>query len=198
MRSTVLIGLFFIVIAIAALLIVVVVPILPGSADNPTVLNLMAVLVCQPGERASIEVLVTHDEDGTGYTPDVTCIGREGETSNQTGKLFVIGAGIFIVTLLPGILLINIGARRSRSSRKGSLSDLQEIVRALNTQGTSSTVFSNLDAGLSSDFRGNTAQSPNTADLVSKLKQLEQARDGGLITQQEYDRLRQEILDKMA
>ncbi len=49
--------------------------------------------------------------------------------------------------------------------------------------GVMSTMNPNADAG---------------ANLVAQLKQLEDARNQNLITQEEYDRLRKEILDKMA
>jgi hypothetical protein len=44
----------------------------------------------------------------------------------------------------------------------------------------------------------NAVNSTPQASLVAQLEQLQQARDKGLISQSEYDQLRQEILDKLA
>lgn len=45
---------------------------------------------------------------------------------------------------------------------------------------------------------GTSVGSGMTSDLTSRLKQIEQARDAGLITEDEYSRLRREILDSLA
>jgi hypothetical protein len=199
MRSTIMLGVLLDVIGVIAILAFFVLPILPGAADNPTVLSVMAALLCQPGETASVDVVVTEDSEGTGYTPNVTCIGREGETTDQTGKLFVVGLIAAAIPFVLGMLFTMSGVLRNvRQKAQTYRSTVQEMARFINAQGAAPAAFSALDAGLTPEFRGSTAKHANTGDLVAKLKQLEQARDGGLITQQEYDRLRQEILDKMA
>jgi hypothetical protein len=192
-------GIFLIIFAVVALLVLVVVPLLPGMSDNPVVLNIAASILCQPNETAEIEVVVTTDSDGTGYTPHVTCIGREGERTEQTGKLFLIVGVIFTVPLLLGILVLNLrGMRREVREVVGVGQDMMSVLRQASKGNPAAGSPSSIDAGLSSDFWQGAREQSNTGNLVAKLKELEAARDSGLITQAEYDQLRKEVLDKLA
>src|SRR5258706_6189001 len=77
---------------------------------------MLEAVVCDPGQKADVQVRVTHDSDGTGYTPILTCIGREGERIDASGKHFGIGVITFIVPFLLGLFMTIIGAGRMKRS----------------------------------------------------------------------------------
>lgn len=232
MRFRILLGVLLIVAAIGLLLVLVVLPILPGSNDNPAVLSLFASILCEPGERAEIEVVVTRDSDGTGYTPYTTCVGREGERTDASGKHLLIALLAFIVPFMIGLLMLIVNANALNQQARDSWDTGKEVIRVtrdgFSSAGASGSSFSasgfggsprieitdgvlkvdgvNVLDGLTADQRKllqnmsplvmhNMQSGDNT--LVSKLKEIQEARDASLISADEYDRLRQEILDKL-
>jgi hypothetical protein len=230
MNFRILLGTLLIIAAVGALMALVFVPLLPGMTDNPTLLNLMASLVCEPGERATMQIIVTHDSDGTSYSPDVTCIGREGERTNASGKLFLIGAGVFTVPFLIGLFLVIFNPRAFRREVQDTIQIGQDVVGVMKdirtgvvTTSRSTSAHSGsphigvkdgvlkvgsieirMDGiqpdqaqileGLSPDFF---QPSGAGSSLASKLKELQEALDAGLISRTEYDQLRKEVLDKL-
>jgi hypothetical protein len=236
MRFRVVLGILLMLIAFAALFLLVIFPTM--QPENPFVLNLLEAVVCDSGQRAEVEVQVTHDSDGTGYTPILTCIGREGERIDASGKHFGIGVIAFLVPFLIGLFMTIAGAgRAARGSRstpqtiwkEGSVPQVGFTSGALSSSSAGSgTVFNpsphvevkdgvlNVDGieirmdGLKPEhlkvFEGlspivmssSTSASSGAVTLAAKLKEIQEARDSGLITSAEYDKLRQEILDKLA
>jgi hypothetical protein len=234
MRVRVVLGILLMLIAFAALFLIVLLPTM--SPENPFVLNMLEAVVCDPGQKAEVEVQVTHDSDGTGYTPILTCIGREGERIDASGKHFGIGVVTFIVPFLLGLFLTIAGAgRRSRITPQTVWmpgSNPQQVgftSGAVSSSSMSSgTVFNsspkievkdgvlNVDGieirmdGLKPEhlkvfeglspvvMTGSMSASGGAVTLAAKLKEIQEARDSGLITNAEYDKLRQEILDKLA
>lgn len=234
MPFRILLGIILIVAAIGLLLILVVLPVLPGSNDNPGVLNFFASILCEAGERAEIEVVVTTDNDGTGYTPYTTCIGREGERTDASGKHLLIAVAAFTVPFLIGLFMIIFNARQARREVIDTWQTGQEMIRVIQdgvkTGSASASSFSTsgffgtpqiefkdgvlkVDGveipmqGITPDqlkvfqttspvMMGGTMQT-SAGNLAAKLKEIQEARDAGLITSEEYERLRQEILDKL-
>jgi hypothetical protein len=234
MPFRILLGIILIAVAIGLLLILVILPILPGSNDNPGVLNFFASILCESGERAEIEVVVSTDSEGTGYTPYTTCIGREGERTDASGKHLIIAIAAFTVPFLIGLFMIIFNARQARREVVDTWQTGQEMVRVMQdgikTGTASASSFSTsgffgtpqiefkdgvlkVDGveipmqGMSADqikvfqttspvMMGGTMQS-SAGNLAAKLKEIQEARDAGLITSEEYERLRQEILDSL-
>ena len=234
MRFRIFLGIILIGIAVVALLILAVLPVLPGTNDNPAVLNFFAGILCEPGERAEIEVRVTTDREGTGYTPYTTCIGREGERTDASGKHLVIVLAAFTIPFLIGLFMIIFNANRARREITDTWQSGQDVVKVMQegfkAANASAASFSTsgffgspqielkdgvlkVDGveipmqGLSADqlkafqttspvMMGGTMQT-SAGNLAAKLKELQEARDAGLITSEEFDRLRQEILDNL-
>ncbi|MBZ0288857.1 MAG: SHOCT domain-containing protein [Anaerolineae bacterium] len=235
MRIGLVLGILLMLIAFAALFLIVLLPTI--QPDNAFALNLLQSLACDPGQKAEVEVIVTRDSDGTGYTPYLTCIGREGERIDASGKHFAIGMISFLIPFLIGLFMTIAGAqRRSRPSpqtiwKEGSIPQegfTTGVVSSSSSSISSGKTFNpspkvevkdgalNVDGieirmdGLKPEhlqvFQG---QSPvimssgmtsasGAVTLAAKLKEIQEARDAGLISSEEYDRLRQEILDKLA
>jgi hypothetical protein len=183
MKLRIVLGIALILVAIVTMLILVVLPVLPGQSDNPAVLNFMASILCQSGERTEIEVVVTHDSDGTGYTPYTTCIGRENERTDASGKHLLITLVAFTVPFLVGLLLLIVNFGRAKRDVQDVLQTGQELIQ-IGREGFSLASVASVNVG-------------GTGGFADKLKELEEAHSAGLITSDEYDRLRKEILDKM-
>lgn len=235
MGLRILLGIILIVAAIGLLLVLVVLPVLPGTNENPAVLSFFASILCEPGERAEIEVVVTEDYEGTGYTPYTTCIGREGERTDASGKHLIIAIATFTVPFLIGLFIIIFSARQVRREVVDTWQTGQDVARVMkdgfSSSNTSASSFSTggffgtpkielkdgvlkVDGveipmqGLSADqlkafqttspvMMGGTMQT-SAGNLAAKLKEIQEARDAGLITSEEYESLRQEILDSLA
>jgi hypothetical protein len=163
----VLLGLLLIVAAVAFLIFSIV----PAMTDNNFVLGVLQPLYCESGDHLSAEQIVTHDSDGTGYSADYTCMRRDETTYNVSGKAFVITAVGFVIPLLLGIGLITTIRWQSGFANAAS----REMATAW---------LSSLQA----------ASSPPAADLTVKLKQLQSAYEQNLITRDEYERKRDEIM----
>jgi hypothetical protein len=227
-------GILLMVIAFGALFLFVLLPTM--APDNPFTLRLLETFVCDSGQKAEVQVRVTHDSDGTGYTPILTCIGREGERIDASGKHFGIGMITFIVPFLIGLFLVIVGAGRNRRSApqtqwmpgsnpvgfsSGAVSSSSSFSSGGTVFNTSSPKIEVKDGVLNVDgieirmdglkpehlqfFEGKSPIVMSTSmgmsgavTLAAKLKEIQEARDSGLITSEEYDKLRQEILDKLA
>jgi hypothetical protein len=230
MRIGLVLGILLMLVAFAALFVIVLLPTIdPGNAFA---LDLLQNIACDPGQKAEVEVVVTRDSDGTGYTPYLTCIGREGERIDASGKHFGVGIISFTVPFLIGLFMTIAGAKsRSQPSpqtmwKEGSIphEGFTTGVVSSSSSFSSGTSFNpspkvevkdgvlNVDGleirmdGLKPEhlhvFQG---QSPlimsggsGASTLAAKLKEIQEARDAGLISSEEYDRLRAEILDKLA
>ena len=148
-----------------------------------------AATLCRPDETLDEATGRSAYTPGIGYGREVSyyCVNSKGERREVTGQ-FVGGMlgqvfGSFGVFTLPmiggsvmtvGIVLIVMGAIFSR--RRGN-------------------AFAS--AGCTSSFPSTSAPLPNSinTDLSARLQQVEEARRAGLISYDEYKRLRQDILD---
>jgi hypothetical protein len=238
MRLGITLSILLMVVAIVAMIVLIVLPL--AMQDDPAVLNMMAAIACEPGQRAEIDVIVTEDYEGTGYTPQLWCIGREGERVDASGKHLLIAMVVFGVPLLLGIFTIIITASRAQKRgfrtippqtewKQGSKPEYQEGFTTGRVSSSSSFSsgpvvstgsFAEVKDGvlniagmkipldglkpdqiqfvtgmITGDMSG--ADGSNATTLAAKLKEIQDARDAGLITAAEFDRLRQEILDKL-
>jgi hypothetical protein len=233
MRFRIALGVFLILAAIALLLVLVILPILPGANDNRDVLKFFASILCEPGERAEIEVIVTRDSDGTGYTPYTTCVGREGERTDASGKHLVIAMAAFTMPFLIGLFMVILNAnalqrewrenawRPDRDSTRNARVGFPQVKVV---HGASPEMFAaspqvemkdgvlkvdgieirmdGIDPERVKMFQGTSSvmmggAQTGTSSLAERLKEIQEALNAGLISQDEYDRLRQEILDKL-
>ncbi|MEO8613490.1 MAG: SHOCT domain-containing protein [Chloroflexota bacterium] len=229
-------GILLMFIAFAALFLIVLLPTM--QPESPFVLNMLASIACDPGQKAEVEVRVSHDNEGNGYTPILTCIGREGERIDASDKHLSISVITFIVPFLLGLFLVIIGAGRNRRKTPKTVwmpgSNPQQVgfsggaASSSSTFSSGGTVFNtsspkievkdgvlNVDGieirmdglkpehlkmfeGMSTPIVMSSSMSTSgAATLAAKLKEIQEARDSGLITNAEYDKLRQEILDKL-
>jgi hypothetical protein len=155
----------------------------------------------------------------------VYCETSKNVREDVTAKWTLYGIAAFLAPFLVGLLLFIVGITR-RAMKAAELGGLVSVGSGgigvnpqvvVNRYGSSTSPIEGIEyndgvlrvggvqintAGLSEQaeaFRRQAASgSPAAGDsLAAKLKQIQEARDAGLITDSEYDRLRQEILDNM-
>lgn len=181
----ILVGILLMVVAFAALFLIILLPTM--SPENPLGLSILETLVCDPGHKAEVRVVVTHDSDGTGYTPQLTCIGREGERTDASAKHLIVGLGTFLVPFLIGLFMVIAGAQRAARNAQRPQTQWKE----------GSVPETGFGSGFATARANRDTNSNASATLKAKLKELEDARASGLITREEFEKLRQEILDKL-
>ena len=213
----ILLGLLFIGLAVAVLFAVIVIPVLPSTEDSATVNDYLTPLLCQPGEKLIREQYHMRDSRGTSYSMTPYCVNSERQREDVTGRWVLIGGGGFAVLLLIGIFVIIAGA--TAAARRLTSQTFQAFPNSYG--GTDFTVINssgntpkNIDFsngtlkingfeikmdGLTQDkinaLKAQMQANMGGGDLTTKLKQLQEAKDNGLISSDEYDRLRQKILD---
>ncbi len=213
-RFIILLGIFLIVISMVLLFIVI-------EEDSPLTLQLVTALHCGEGEKATQELGSYIPRSGTssgGRPVWFYCINAEGIERDITAQGFFTMAGVFVIPFLTGLLMLIGGV--TAAARAGT----KQFLQATQIQGATVTfrdpetlvtsqanltpeqqvrmeqAFNMLDKmmpGLKENLNVTTVQSTGSGDLTTRLKQLEDARQQGLITQSEYDRLRQQILDDL-
>ncbi len=211
-----LIGILLIVVALIVLFGIIVIPVLPPTEDDANINNYLQTLLCDPGEKFVREQYQTRDSDGIGYSMTPYCINSERQREDVTGKWVLYGGGGFTVFFLIGLVMLIAGASSTARRRTG-----QPFQSIPNSYG--GTDFAMFNAGGSNpkniDFQDGVLkvngfeikmdgltpekiqamkaqmQADGGGDLTAKLRQLQEAKDNGLISSSEYDRLRQKILD---
>lgn len=162
--------------------------------------------LCEPGERVVTEEGPPSRTVGGTWGRPVTvfCVDAEGNRREVTGEFvsdllgqtfqgipaFLGGLGLtmcFSSLIVVGIILLIIGMVASRRRQPGvvmvgGIPDVQTSDRSASVMDVSRYVQQTGSSG---------------GDLAAKLRQLEDARAKGLISADEYDRLRQQILDSM-
>lgn len=209
-------GILLIVVAVAILFGIIVIPVLPLTQDNASVDNYLAALLCKSGEKMVREQYSTRDSRGTSYSMTPYCVNSERQREDVSGKWVLYGAGGFVVPFLVGLTLIIVGANRAVRQQQAAIFESfgQPGTHANVTVIKGSTFNPQVDftdgvlkvnglkirmEDLSPDkvevLKTHFQSVSGTTDLSAKLKQIQDAKDKGLISYDEYERLRQKILD---
>lgn len=162
---------------------------------------------------------------GGGRSVAFYCQDSAGNQRDVTGTSIVIMIAAFVLPFLAGLALTMLGifslTRRGMNAIFNSVGvDASAASPFMVRQPETSVTYMQVDAtdmnqtnlpphvlqilqqmmqgvGTNVQMQGANPQAP-TGDLTSALRQVQSARENGLITEEEYLRLRQEILDKMA
>lgn len=219
-KLAILVGILLIIGAFVALFALVI-PV-DYLQSNPQIMAAKNSLFCQPGESYVEELSSFITRSGTdpfGREVRMYCEDSEGQQREVTGQAVMTIIAAFGVPFVIGLILTMIGgiaafAGWTRRLASGSLSGVPVTVYS-NQPGqpvqytATSTDLNNLDlppeaAKVIKQVMGSFQASANSFQpggsndtLAAKLRQLEEARDAGLISSIEYDRTRQKILDSM-
>lgn len=207
-------GVLLMVAAFAALALFL----LGTATTDPSVRGLMNTLFCAPGEtyREELGAQTTNAFNrpaGRSFT--AVCTAANGEEREVTDRAILVMAAGFVAPLIAGLLLtLGSGIVLARHSRRSQPEPNEfwapgfDFTDTLNPgSATTITVTGKRLDELPPEARdkvnrilqGFGVSTPVTdGDLSTKLRQLQEARDGGLLSQQEYDRLRQQILDGLS
>ncbi|MBI1281992.1 MAG: hypothetical protein GC179_27955 [Anaerolineaceae bacterium] len=187
----IILGIVLMIVGFVALFGIIVIPVLPPTEDNVSVNNYLQQLLCNPGEKFVREQYQTHDSDGTGYSMTPYCVNSERQREDVTGKWVLYGGGGFTLFFLLGLVLTISGA-------KGAVQSQINTFIPQYSSGSVNGVGITLDGLTSEKLQSLKTQMQafsTGGDLTTKLRQIQEAKDKGLISSDEYDRLRQRILD---
>jgi hypothetical protein len=178
-------GCLLIVLAVLGLIVLVVVPVLPPFEENESIDAMLLPIVCQTGETIlRDQYSEPAREGGTAYSMNVYCIDKDEERRDETGRWVIISMLIFGAPFGLGMLMIIGGAARGATKMATNIGTFAQ---------PTSSPFS---TGTASFSAGQPAQPQAGQTLSARLKQLDDARNQGLITPEEYDQMRQKILDE--
>lgn len=186
------------------------------NVADPSQFDKIEQQLCQPGEKLEQETGAYEYQPGgmSGRPVRYFCIDNEGQRREVTGT-FVQGlfgqvtgglipglSATFLFTGLMtlGIPLVVVGIILMVMKRSRDVANLGQgqFYTMSSGQGSIPVQLRGQSVNLSPEmqqFFQQIAANPNPrADLKTRLQQLEQARQAGLISQEEYDRLRQKIL----
>ena len=215
-KLAIFLGILFIIGAFVALFALVI-PV-EYLQSNPTIIAAKNSLFCKSGEHYVEELssfITSSGTDPFGREVRMYCEDREGQQRDVTTQAVttIIGAfgvpfGLGLTLLLIGIIMAVAGWTRRLASASNVPVTVYSSTPGQTVQYTS-TDLNNLDippeaAQVIKQVMGSFQASADSFqsggsndDLVTKLRQLDEARDAGLISPIEYDRTRQKILDSM-
>jgi hypothetical protein len=144
-----------------------------------------------------MQVLVTQDYDGTGYTGDYDCMRRNETSYDVSDKAFVYAAIAFVAPFLIGLTLFLMGWNRATRG-VFPVRGLQVQTGGASVQiGGRPVVSVGIPPSLVYDFDA-TASRPAASELTSRLQQLHDAYNAGMISHEEYQDTRAEVLKDFA
>mgnify|MGYP003635471389 CR=1 FL=1 len=208
------------------MLLIVSVPILlvgiAGTEGNP-VTNLLEATACTTGEKLVVESTyysMPNGESGTNMT--YFCEIEPGQRRSVTDKAVLIIGGSFVIPFGIGMLFTFIGSwgvARNVSKRMNknveeyfntypqlkptglaggqSLSNNETVIDLRGHKGDIPPQAQQILNSILGNVSSATIQGQGGNSLSARLKQLEEAYENDLITKEEYDKVRQSILDSM-
>ena len=207
MRITILLGLLLIVLAVVALIIGV------QGADNEFVNEQLTSLLCESEERLTQVETAGGRRDG-GSSTTFYCEYSNGQRRDVTaGAVLAIG-GAFTIPFLIGLFMVIGGAMRMAKNRMDEFTQTIASVRTQDggvqtidlrnaraadippeTMKRLEEVFGRMGVAFSA-MSGDVKL--NQDDLTDRMEELKEALDKNLITQEEYDTIRQKLLDNFS
>jgi len=169
-------GCLLVILAMVGLCVIVVIPVMPFLENSETIDVILQPIFCEPSEKIERDQYATSaNRGGTTFTIAVYCVSQEGSRRDVIDRWTLIGLGAFLVPFLIGLFAFIAGV--GRNSRQGAAVPSSAIVVG--------------------GMPGTIPASSSSASLTQRLKEIQEARDAGLITAEEYERLRQEVLDSI-
>lgn len=170
-------------------------------SNAPQTIAISQALVCEPGETYS-EALGRSVYSGTesmGREFFAYCQG-DGDRREVTPQAFLVKAGMFAVPFLAGLFLFMIGIFRMtwRVTRSAISHVAANAVVTRSGQPVSRVIINDKEVDqLLKGMFGQSVQPQNRGNLTERLRQLQEAYDARLISKDEYDHVRQQILDSL-
>lgn len=197
MRTGCCLGTVLMLVAFAILFGLVVFPALPGGENHPLLTNTLEPLFCKASENLVEETLVQRDLRGTVSSPRYYCENEAGERRDVTNKAVLYGIVGFVVPFLGGLFLSIAGLTGIARKGVSSALDMSRYTPGedgtLRVGGIPVRVSAAGTPSAGSSSAG--ASSAGSKTAAEKLREIENLRAQNLITEDEYARLRAEVLD---
>ncbi len=165
-------------IGVGILVAVIIVPGLPQFKNDKRVDSLLAIVLCNQGERVIRQSSNNPVLSKVGLSITPYCVTRNGQSHDVTTRWILIGLGGFAFTMLFGIVL----------DIMLLLNGFRRVVMHLAVKRNRLPSFSTTPSMPPSDDL--------ELSLKDKLKQLDDVHQAGSISDADYKRMRQEILKK--
>ena len=200
-------GVLLMMLGMGLLFLIIVIPSLPGAENNGTIMNALEPLLCKSGETLTQDTSVYSDPRGTIRSPHYYCGTSEDTRREVPKKATTYGAVGFVAPLVIGLLLTIFGSIGMASHAARSVLKLPNVLESAtggsgayqtNPDGSITVNASGVPIHIATTGRTAFAEMPGSSPTTAaqKLQQLEDLRTKQLISQEEYDRLRGEILDE--
>lgn len=201
-RFLIFVGISLIVVAVIFMLVGL------GVAGEEVAGQIIIPLACEEGDSIRTESRMTFSSDGRSQTTDFFCVDSEGIEENVTDSVIVIIIVGFGGLLITGILTIFMGSRivskRMQENLRNTVFEQQgignihsSVIDLRSNTLKQGQIPPETQAQIQAIFSQMGDAFANNDSLADKLQQLEEARQQGLISQAEYERTRQAILDSM-
>lgn len=167
-----------------------------SGPSNPVMERIMDTVLCRADEDITERL---GPQTYEGQETDFLCEDSAGATRDVTLPAFGLMVAMFVVPFLVGLfMLINSGKRMVNSRMAAALETLQTEGMVLNPDSASPIVIDGAvfrqAVASGGGVSGGSRDMPK--DLATRLAELQDARDQGLISSAEYDRMRRTIMDK--
>ncbi len=216
MRARMIFGIILMVFAFAFLFGFIVFPVIPQLADAPVFDRFLGAILCSPDQILIRDQYSQSFGSETQFSMNVACRDAQGNLSDVTDKWGQVGMVGYLVPFLLGLFIFLNGSRGLLNQKKPpqldqsirrDLSDILPQVKASAETGDSvNLALTQLSSQLASELtpekidalkqRVRVIQN-GSPSFTEKLKQVKQAHDSGLISDDEFERLRKSILDDM-
>jgi hypothetical protein len=188
------------ILAFAVLFIVIVIPSLPGAENSRLIMNALEPVLCKSGETLTQETRVQTDMRGTMRSPEFYCEAEPGARREVTNKATTYAMVGFVCPFVVGLLLTLAGfagiARRAASAAL-QLPQAAGLSNQTGPDGATTLNVGGIPIRITTKGQMTVPDTPSSeTSAAEKLRQLQDLRANNLISQEEYDRLRGQILDE--
>ncbi|HLY24760.1 MAG TPA: SHOCT domain-containing protein [Aggregatilineales bacterium] len=208
-RVMVMVGAVLMVIAFLILGVFVIAPAVFSPLDSaPLLKNVLQSVICKQGEALTASYSEYDTPTSTTRSTDLTCVNNEKQGRDVSGAVIGIGLVGYLVPFLGGLFLTMIGANRAKSAAMGQSgwrgTYQQDLAYLASKRGNPAAFSANIAPGGNMTVigpdglphaKGLDASGHQT--LAHRLSELKDAFDSGLLTQEEYDGKRKELLKEV-
>jgi hypothetical protein len=163
--------------------------------------DVMEPFMCSTGETLERTETQFSDYRGSGTNFNFYCTDAEGNSRDVTGKIFIpIIAFACVIPLLITVIALRFASRLVRRTVGPlvNLTDVAGIQEKLQNYANTQSGASVMSASSSSPISGmKTDDEDEGVSLTDKLKQLQQAYTMGLISEDEFEKRKKSLLDKL-
>ena len=208
-KLLVIVGVLLMVLAFVILGTFIIAPAVIAPLDNaPLLKNFLQGVLCKPGETLTVAYSTYDTPTSTTRSNDMNCVDKTGQPRDVNGQIIGIGLVGYLVPFLGGLFMSMIGGMGNRRQIAGPIvyrnsyqTDMSQLAEGMNVPGFhvkvepgGNVIVTDKDGKVYSKQLGDNV---SHATLTQRLSELKGAFDSGLLTQDEYDAKRKELLKEI-